>query len=86
MLLHLYYVVLKKYNKRKITKRIKGVKNKYLLGYRRKNAFCIDFCTGFKTMLPLSSIAVAVYARIVLPNIKKHADTVTVLFVVVLGF
>ena len=38
-------------------------------------------------MLPQSSIAVAVYARVVLPYIeKKQADTVTGLVVVVLGF
>ena len=48
MLLHLYYVLLKKKcNKRKLTKRIKVVKNKYLLSYSRKNAFYIDFGTGF---------------------------------------
>ena len=37
-------------------------------------------------MLPQSSIAVAVYARVVLTYIEKQADTVTGLVVVVLGF
>ena len=49
----------------------------------------MDFGTGFKTMLPQSSIVVAAYAQAVLPYIEKNkqVDTVTgLVVVVVLGF
>ena len=59
--------------------KIKDGKNRHLLSSSRENGIYIDFGTGFKTMPPQTSIAVAAFGRVVL-------RVTGLVVVVVLGF
>ena len=58
--------------------KIKGGKNRHILSYSRENGIYIDFGTGFKTMPPQSSIAVAAFARVVLRVIGQDVGLVKI--------
>ena len=62
------------------------MKNKYLLSYSRKNAFYIDFGTGFRLCFLKVQLQLQYMHELSYQISKKQADTVTVLVVVVLGF